>query len=356
MKIVKLKKNNINKIAHLAKKILCQDQLIVVPSDTAYGLAANAGSTKAVKKIFDFKGRKFGKGISIFLHTIDDIKKYAYYNQNQIELIKTLLPGSFTLIFKSKGKTAPQIEPPDKTIGVRVINQPFIKKLTSICPFPITATSANISGKGPHYSVSSFLKTLSQKKRDQIGLIVNAGKLPKRPTSTVVRLVGDKLKVLRTGAFDLKLLSRFSTKKAEDTKTEAKEIYRKFLKKELSRKAVLVILKGELGAGKTVFAKGIGEIFNRELVSPTFVLMDEYRIGRPPLKNLYHLDLYRIEDEKEIVELEIERLLKKGNLVLIEWGEKLSVLESLKKENVSFFLVQIETKNSGRRSFSLYKI
>ena len=106
----------------------------------------------------------------------------------------------------------------------------------------------------------------------------------------------------------------------------------------------MVILKGGLGAGKTVFAQGIGELFNLRLTSPTFVLMDEHPIniksksrklktmdtpgvceGSLPvwgrdLKNIYHLDLYRIEDENELLGLELEKFLKPGNLILIEWG------------------------------------
>ncbi len=356
MEIVNLKQEKLAKTARLVKNVLKKDGLVILPTDTAYGLAANAESSLAVKKILNFKGKRFGKGISIFLKNIAEVENYCSFRPDQKQLIETLLPGPFTVILKSKGKTTPEIEPEDKTVGIRIINHLFVKKLTSICPFAITATSANLSGKGPHYSVESFLKTLSAKKKVEIDLIINAGSLTKKPTSTVVRLVDDEIKVLRTGTLDLKLKGRFSTKNAKETRSKAKGIYQRFFKKELNKKSVLVILKGDLGAGKTVFAKGIGEIFNQELVSPTFTLMDEYQINQPPVKNLYHLDLYRIEEEKEIIELGIEKLLEKGNLVLIEWGEKLSILESLKKESVSFFLIQIEVKKNEERGFSFYRI
>ncbi len=356
MKIIKLEKDNFKKAVSLTKKVLKNNGLVIIPSDTAYGLAANANSSKAVEQIFDFKGRKFGKGISVFLNSTKDISKYAVYNNGQKEIIKTLLPGPFTLILKSKGKTAPEIEPEDNTIGIRIINHSFVKELTKICPFPITATSANVSGKGPHYSINSFLKTLSEKKKKSIDLIIDAGKLVKKPTSTVVKLIKDEIKILRKGVLNPKLIAKHRSKSETETKKYAQKLYSSLLQNKLKTNAVVVILQGDLGAGKTIFAKGIGNLFNKEFTSPTFILMDEYRIEKPPLKNIYHLDLYRIETEKELLELKLEKLLKKGNLLLIEWGEKLSILQSLKKENACFYLIQIQEQNINTRLLKLYKI
>lgn len=356
MKAVKLNEMKIAKLAKLIKKVLENDGLAVVPSDTAYGLAVNANSPKAVKKILDFKGRRFGKGISVFLNRIKDIDQYAITSDPQKKIIKTLLPGPFTLVLKSKGETCRQIEPEDKTIGIRVIDHPLIQELTKISSFPITATSANLSGKGPHYSIDSFLKTLSQKKMAMIDLVVDAGKLTKKPTSTVVRLTKDEIEVLREGLLNPKLVARYESDNEGETKEIAKNIYYSHLEKDLGQGAAIVILRGDLGSGKTVFAKGIGEMFGQQFSSPTFVLIDEYLIDQPPVNNIYHLDLYRIETGKEISDLHLNQFLKKGNLILIEWGEKLSIFETLKKEKTSFFLLQIEEKGDQQRSLTLYRI
>ena len=222
--------------------------------------------------------------------------------------------------------------------------------------FPVTSTSANISGKGPHYSIASFLKTLSQKKKDMIDLVIDAGKLPKVPTTTVVRLVEDNIEVLRKGIFSLDFLTEYKALKPEDTKRIAREIYELYFKGHLKKKPVLAILKGELGVGKTVFAQGIGEFFGEHFSSPTFVLMDEYRINKPPLKNVYHVDLYRIENKEEIFSLKLEKLLIEGNLILIEWGEKLATFQDLKRKGGSFFLVQIDEGRDEERQIRLYRL
>lgn len=86
----------------------------------------------------------------------------------------------------------------------------------------------------------------------------------------------------------------------------------------------LVLLRGELGAGKTTLVKGIAKAFQaaeqEEVTSPTFTLIHEYR---GPEITIYHIDLYRIETERELGTLGIDDLLRdERNLVLIEWGEK----------------------------------
>jgi tRNA threonylcarbamoyladenosine biosynthesis protein TsaE len=86
----------------------------------------------------------------------------------------------------------------------------------------------------------------------------------------------------------------------------------------------MVILRGDLGAGKTTLVKGVAEGLNaasqEDVTSPTFTLIHEYR---GPEVTLYHVDLYRIETERELATLGLDELFaEKGNLVLLEWGEK----------------------------------
>jgi len=90
----------------------------------------------------------------------------------------------------------------------------------------------------------------------------------------------------------------------------------------------MVILHGDLGAGKTTLVKGIAEGLNAasqdDVTSPTFTLMQEYR---GPEVTLYHVDLYRIDTERELATLGLDELFaEEGNLVLLEWGEKFARL------------------------------
>ncbi len=85
----------------------------------------------------------------------------------------------------------------------------------------------------------------------------------------------------------------------------------------------LVLLRGELGAGKTTLVKGIAEGFQAasqdDVTSPTFTLIHEYR---GPETTVYHIDLYRIDTQRELETLGLDDLFGDSNLLLIEWGEK----------------------------------
>jgi tRNA threonylcarbamoyladenosine biosynthesis protein TsaE len=85
----------------------------------------------------------------------------------------------------------------------------------------------------------------------------------------------------------------------------------------------LVLLRGDLGAGKTTLVKGIAAAFDaaseEDVTSPTFTLIHEYR---GPRANLYHIDLYRIDTQRELDTLALDDLRGSDSILLIEWGEK----------------------------------
>ena len=90
----------------------------------------------------------------------------------------------------------------------------------------------------------------------------------------------------------------------------------------------LVVLRGELGAGKTTLVKGIAEGFEaaaeEQVTSPTFTLIHEYR---GPQANVFHVDLYRVDTERELETLGLDDLFDERSVILIEWGEKFERFE-----------------------------
>ena len=122
-------------------------------------------------------------------------------------------------------------------------------------------------------------------------------------------------------------IHEFTTKSGADTI----EVGRKLAA--LLKPPQLLILSGDLGTGKTTLVKGIAQALDAadpdEVTSPTFTLLHEYdgtRGGRPT--KLYHLDVYRLEGERQLETLGLEELLTPDALVLVEWGEK---FKSIKK-------------------------
>jgi tRNA threonylcarbamoyladenosine biosynthesis protein TsaE len=106
----------------------------------------------------------------------------------------------------------------------------------------------------------------------------------------------------------------FETASEEETIAVGRTIGR------MLRRPVAVLLTGKLGAGKTTLAKGIvdglGAAQPEEVSSPTFTLIHEYRDG------VYHIDLYRLETDREVATIGLEELFDRDAIVLIEWGER----------------------------------
>jgi tRNA threonylcarbamoyladenosine biosynthesis protein TsaE len=108
----------------------------------------------------------------------------------------------------------------------------------------------------------------------------------------------------------------------------------------------IVLLRGDLGAGKTTLVKGIAEAFQaaaaNEVTSPTFTLIHEYR---GPEVALYHIDLYRIDTQRELDTLALDDLMGPQSILLIEWGEKFERFE--KERDVE---IAIEHRGGDERS------
>lgn len=108
----------------------------------------------------------------------------------------------------------------------------------------------------------------------------------------------------------------------------------------------LVLLRGDLGAGKTTLVKGIAAAFDaaaeEDVTSPTFTLIHEYRGSRA---NLYHIDLYRIDTQRELDTLALDDLRSEDSILLIEWGEK---FPRLMRERDAEIVLEREGEN-GRR-------
>src|SRR5437660_11920082 len=90
----------------------------------------------------------------------------------------------------------------------------------------------------------------------------------------------------------------------------------------------LILLRGDLGAGKTTLVKGIAAAFDaaaeEDVTSPTFTLIHEYR---GPRANLYHIDLYRVDTQRELETLGLDDLVAENSVLLVEWGEKFARFE-----------------------------
>ena len=187
--------------AGLAASVLAKGEVIATPTDTIYGLAALASNTKAVRKIYEIKGRNSAKPIAICVAEIEDVYKWGKVTISN-ELLKNLLPGPVTLCFKRQDVLNPELNADTDIIGIRIPDHSFIREVCRSCDrsSALALTSANISSEKSSLAVEEFTELYSH-----LSAIFDGGRLglteQSRLGSTVVDLsVQDKYRIIRPGS------------------------------------------------------------------------------------------------------------------------------------------------------------
>jgi len=341
MEIINIK-NNHQKVLEETAKVILAGGLVVFPSDTVYILAVDPTNESVVKKLLKFKNRWTGKAISVAVANKKMAMEYVDLTNNEQIIYSNLLPGPFTIISRGKHKMALGIEAENGTLGIRIPDNKYILDLVKLLNKPITATSANLSGRTPNYSIASFLRPLSNKKRDMIDLIVDAGKLPRNKPSTVIDATEGEIKILRRGDLITKNSQTLISKSEKETEKIAEFIFYKSLSAtpllpltKGRQKPIVFSLSGDLGCGKTVFSRKIGHLLGvkEKITSPTFVIYNEYKTLTPipfPLTGqgektitFLHFDLYKITTERDLEEIKFLDLFSKNVVACIEWPENM---------------------------------
>ena len=183
-----------------AVKILKRGGVIIYPTDTLYGLGADATSPRAIKKIYKIKGRKFNKPLSISFSDIKQAKKYVKFDERSLKITKNFLPGPLTLILIQKKKM--KFISKDGKIAIRIPDNSFTLNLIEKFGKPIISTSANIAGKKNPIRLADIPIEVKEK----CDLIIDGGVCKYRKPSTVVDV---KLKkIIREGVITKKQLKQ----------------------------------------------------------------------------------------------------------------------------------------------------
>jgi L-threonylcarbamoyladenylate synthase len=318
MQIIKNDKN----AAEVATEILKSGGLVIYPTETLYGIGADATNPKAIQKLTKYKNRPFGKPYSIAVTNQKMAEEYVELNTTAKNLYKEFLPGPLTVISKGKHKVAHGVESEDGTLGIRIPNYKLVMDIVKKLGKPITATSANVSYKKRPYAIADILENISIKQKDLIDLIIDAGELPRNEPSTVIDTTFDDPVTLRQGEIKLTGKNEVLSRSEEGTENLAKEIWQKY-EMHNGKRAIVFALQGEMGTGKTIFTKGLAHAMGiTELVtSPTFALENEYTTGR---EKLFHIDAWRLNNPDELRALGFEDLIKSKSVISIEWAERVS--------------------------------
>ena len=181
----------------LAAQTILDGGVIVYPTETIYGLGANALEPKIVDKVYRIKQRPKSNPILVLIPNRLSLEELVTGIPDAAEiLMDKFWPGPLTIVFKASPIVSPILTAGSGKIGVRLSSDEFCRELLSICKIPITSTSANLSGEPNPDSIGIINKQVL----DSVDLVVDAGKLTSQTPSTVVDVTKGKVELLREGA------------------------------------------------------------------------------------------------------------------------------------------------------------
>jgi L-threonylcarbamoyladenylate synthase len=326
MQTLTLTPQNHAEVIAAAVNVLQAGGLVIFPTETTYGAGVNALNQAGVDKLLAYKARREGKPLSIAVTDLAMAEKFVNVNESAKNIYARFLPGPVTVVSESKHTVAKGVESEYGTVGVRIPAYPLVLEMVTKLGAPITATSANGSGAKRPYTIQDIFDDLSEKQKSLIDLVIDAGTLPPNPPSTVIDTTLSTPVVFRQGQLEVAQKPAdnrqiFISKSEQETKDIAKRFMLKYWN-ELKETGLVIGLNGSLGAGKTIFTKGIAEFLQitDTLTSPTYVYLLDYAYERHSIKGeLHHLDLWRLEKPELLAQLELPKLFGPNQVVVIEW-------------------------------------
>ncbi|AMM51102.1 translation factor (SUA5) [Rufibacter sp. DG15C] len=239
-----------------AVSYLTQGNLVAIPTETVYGLAANAYDEAAVVKIFEAKNRPAFDPLIVHTHSIQELEKIARQVPDvAYKLAERFMPGPLTLILPKSEKVPLLVTSGHDSVGIRIPNHPLTLELLRQLPFPLAAPSANPFG----YVSPTTAQHVQDQLGDRIPYILDGGASHIGIESTIIRVVGDEVEVLRLGGLALEELEEVVSISKANIKTSS------------SNPAAPGMLSSHYNPGKKVFLGDVAQNLER--------IEDKSRVG-----------------------------------------------------------------------------
>jgi L-threonylcarbamoyladenylate synthase len=199
-------KNSEEIILTRAAEIIAHGGIIAYPTETFYGLGADATNEKAIQKIFAIKGRNFKNPISLIIGQTDNIYPLVQdVPQTAQKLMTAFWPGALTIVFLAANNVSPLLTAGSGKIGLRVSSHPGARGIIQRLKRPLTATSANLTGAPECTRASEVAEQIG----DKIDAIIDLGNTPGTKGSTIVDVTCTPVAILREGAISRKIIEKY---------------------------------------------------------------------------------------------------------------------------------------------------
>ncbi len=193
IKIINLRNGN---AVNAAVAVLRSGGVVILPTESSYGIAVDATNAKAVANVYRLKKRSDAKFMPVIVASVAMAKRFFDLNKTALALCKHY-PAPLTIVVKQKPRKLATNISANGTIAFRVPKHKFCREVSQKLGRPITSTSANISGKAAVFSIVEVKRLFGGK----VELIIDGGNLKTTKPSTIISCVSEKTIVLRKGAF-----------------------------------------------------------------------------------------------------------------------------------------------------------
>jgi len=200
--------NSAETVLSRAAEILVAGGVIAYPTETFYGLGADATNEKAIRKIYNLKGRNFSNPLSVIIDKeenlcplVGDVPAVA------LLLMKAFWPGPLTIVFKASRITSPLLTAQTGKIGVRISSHAGSTTIAQKLGHPLTATSANLSGAAECTTAIAVARQIG----DKIEAIVDLGETAGGRGSTIIDVTTNPPQILREGAISRQSFDKYGT-------------------------------------------------------------------------------------------------------------------------------------------------
>ena len=189
--------SNLSTSISRAVQILRDGGVIALPTDTLYGISANALDPEAAAKVFSIKGREERSPLPIFVSDSEDLFRYGRdVPDAAVRIAEIFWPGKLTIVVRKSDLIPDVVSGGLDTVGLRIPDHPAPREIVAQLGAPITATSANVSGKPALTSAEDVVAELGSR----LDLVLDGGILAPSAPSTVIDVTADPPRILRQGA------------------------------------------------------------------------------------------------------------------------------------------------------------
>ena len=179
-----------------AVKIISEGGIVAFPTESFYGLGVDATNTHAVENLFAIKKRDHNLPILILISSMSNLQNYVAITPLSAKRMgEKFWPGGLTMVFQSSPIVSSALTSSTGKVGIRISSHPLAHALSKILDVPITATSANISGKPPCSRADQVVKYFSSK----VDLILDGGETQGKYPSTILDVTSDPPVIIREG-------------------------------------------------------------------------------------------------------------------------------------------------------------